>query len=209
MTQKNTDIVNIILDALKNTSNEIPIGISNRHIHLSEVDLHKLFGAGCSLTKIKDLSQPGQYACKETVIICGQGGAIENVRVLGPVRPATQLEILSGDSFKLGLRNIPVLTSGKTSEAPGGITLIGPKGSVQMQDGVMVAQRHIHMTKADAQRLQVHDGQVVSIQITGVRGGILHNTIVRAADDMSLECHLDIEEANAMGINSKSQVIII
>lgn len=145
----------------------IPVGISNRHVHLSREDLSDLFGAGYELTKMKDLSQPGQYACKETVTICGPKGAIEKVRILGPVRPRTQVEILSGDSFKLGIK-APARLSGDLDKTPG-ITIIGPRGSVQTKEGLMAAQRHIHMLPQDAARFGVHDGQNVSLEIDGIR----------------------------------------
>ena len=107
----------------------IPVGVSNRHVHLSQADLDQLFGPGYNLTNIKDLSQPGQYACKEVVTVCGPRGAIEKIRILGPVRKDTQVEILAGDCFKLGVK-APVKLSGDLTDTPG-ITLVGPKGSVQ------------------------------------------------------------------------------
>lgn len=186
---------------------EIPVGVSNRHIHLSQADLNSLFGEGYQMTKFKDLSQPGQYACKEMVTICGPKGAIEKVRILGPIRNNTQVEVLTGDSFKLGVASQPKL-SGDLSGTPG-ITLIGPKGSVQTTEGLIVAQRHIHMTIKDAQNFGVHDGQMVSIQFEGPRGGIYNNVAVRANDASALECHIDTEEANAMNINSLSKAIIV
>ncbi|KMW18405.1 phosphate propanoyltransferase [Enterocloster citroniae] len=185
----------------------IPVGISNRHVHLSREDLSDLFGAGYELTKMKDLSQPGQYACKETVTICGPKGAIEKVRILGPVRPRTQVEILSGDSFKLGIK-APARLSGDLDKTPG-ITIIGPRGSVQTKEGLMAAQRHIHMLPQDAARFGVHDGQNVSLEIDGIRGGILRNTIVRVTGQSGLECHIDTEEANALGLDSSCTVKII
>lgn len=156
---------------------------------------------------MKDLSQPGQYACKETVTICGPKGAIEKVRILGPVRSRTQVEILAGDSFKLGIKSTARL-SGDLDGTPG-ITIIGPKGSVQIKEGLMVAQRHIHMLPEDAARMGVHDGQVVSLEVDGIRGGILRNTIVRVTGQSGLECHIDTEEANALGLSSSSRVKIV
>lgn len=185
----------------------IPVGISNRHLHLSQEDMDRLFGPGYQMTKIKDLSQPGQYACKETVTICGPNGAIEKVRILGPVRSKTQVEILAGDCFKLGI-TAPSRLSGDLQETPG-LTIIGPKGSVQTREGLIVAQRHIHMTPEDAHRYGVCDGQIVSIQIDGPRGGIYNNVAVRANHASSLECHLDTEEANAMNVNSLSVIKIL
>jgi len=186
---------------------EIPVGVSNRHVHLSQADLNNLFGEGYQMTKMKDLSQPGQYACKEMITICGPKGAIEKVRILGPIRSKSQVEVLVGDSFKLGIV-LQARLSGDLHGTPG-ITLIGPKGSVQITEGVIVAQRHIHMTPQDALHFGVHDGQVVSIQVNGPRGGIYNNVAIRANDVSALECHIDTEEANAMNINSLSKIIII
>lgn len=184
----------------------IPVGVSNRHLHLSQADQDVLFGAGYQMTPIKDLSQPGQFACKEMVTICGPKGAIEKVRVLGPVRSKTQVEILTGDGFKLGV-SAPARQSGDLDGTPG-ITIVGPKGSVQISEGLIVAQRHIHMTLEDAAAYGVHDGQIVDIEIEGPRGGIYTNVIVRANNTSALECHLDTEEANAMNINSSTKIKI-
>ncbi|MGI6751799.1 MAG: phosphate propanoyltransferase [Anaerovoracaceae bacterium] len=186
---------------------EIPVGISNRHIHLSQDDMDTLFGRGYQMTKIKDLSQPGQFACKETVTICGPKGSIEKVRILGPARNKTQVELLAGDCFKLGL-NAPSRLSGDLAGTPG-LTIVGPKGSVQTAEGTIVAQRHIHMTPRDAMRHGVKDGDVVSIQIEGPRGGLFGNVVVRANEASALECHLDTEEANAMSLDSLSKIKII
>lgn len=209
------NVLNLFLEAVQATlktpeigdPSVVPAGISNRHLHLSQADLDQLFGAGYQMNKIKDLSQPGQFACKETVTICGPKGAIEGVRILGPVRPKTQVEILAGDCFKLGTV-APSRLSGDLQGSPG-ITIVGPKGSVQTTEGLIVAQRHIHMTLQDAQRIGVCDGQNVSIQIEGPRGGIYSNVAVRANDASALECHIDTEEANAMNVNSLSKIKII
>lgn len=208
-------IEEIIMDVLKkqtdniktNEKADIPIGISNRHIHLSRSDLDICFGESYELTPIKDLTQPGQYACKETMTICGPKGAIEEVRVLGPVREKTQVEILAKDNFTLGI-NAPLRISGDISSSEG-LTLIGPKGSVQLKEGTIIAKRHIHMTKDDAKKHGVDDGQIVSIQIAGERGGIYDNVIIRSNDNSATECHLDMEEANAFGITSDSKLRII
>lgn len=185
---------------------EIPVGISNRHVHLSQADVNALFGEGYELSPMKDLSQPGQYACKETVTICGPKGAIEKVRVLGPVRSKTQVEVLLGDSFKLGVV-APTRLSGDLQGTPG-ITLIGTKGSVQITEGLVAAQRHIHMSCEDAKALEVQDGEIVSIEVDGLRGGIYHNVAIRANDTSILEFHVDTEEANALGVHSLSKIKI-
>lgn len=185
---------------------QIPVGISNRHIHLSQQEVDKLFGQGYQLTKLKDLSQPGQYACKETVMICGPKGAIEKVRILGPVRKQTQVEILQSDSFKLGVK-APLRLSGDLAGS-GNITLIGPKGSAEISEGVVVAKRHIHMLPAEAVQFGVHDGQAVTIEFSGERGGSLSNVIIRAVENSGLECHIDTEEANALGITPNTKIVI-
>ena len=209
MDNKYAEVMNLLLEVLQDNKggNEIPVGISNRHIHLSQADLDALFGAGYELTKMKDLSQPGQYACKETVTVVGPKGAIEKVRILGPVRKATQVEVIAGDSFKLGVAG-DVRMSGDLVGTHG-VTLVGPKGSVQTKEGLIVAQRHIHMTLADAARLGVKDGDIVDIKVTGNRGGIFSNVAIRANDSSALECHIDTEEANAMGLTSKSTITIV
>jgi len=216
MDNKYEAVLKLLLEAVQNNQSSvevkeddkaIPVGISNRHIHLSQADQNILFGDGYQMTVMKELSQPGQYAYKETVTICGPKGALEKVRILGPARSKTQVEVLAGDSFKLGV--VPqTKLSGDLHGTPG-IAIIGPKGSVQTSEGVMVAQRHIHMTPQDAQRLGVHDGEVVGIEVSGPRGGIFKNVAIRANDASVLECHVDTEEANAMSINSLSKIKII
>ncbi|MFQ9248998.1 MAG: phosphate propanoyltransferase [Clostridium paraputrificum] len=210
-------VLKLLVEAIQNNQGkeviepkafEIPVGVSNRHAHLSQEDLDMLFGKGYKLTKIKDLSQPGQYACKETITICEYSkGAIEKVRILGPIRSKTQVEVLAGDCVKLGTAAYPRL-SGDLANTPG-VTLVGPKGATQIKEGLIVAQRHIHMTPCDARELGVHDGEIVSIKFDTIRGGIFNNVAIRANDASKLECHLDIEEVNAMGINSKSKVEIV
>lgn len=216
MADTNIDVlVNQIIEALGQISSDktykgnddIPVGVSNRHLHLSQSDMDVLFGKDYSFTPIKDLTQPGQFACKETVTICGPKGSLEKIRVLGPARSDTQVEILAGDTFKLGIK-APVKMSGEVDGTPG-ITIIGPKGSVIKDKGVMVAQRHIHMTLKESEYYGVKDGQIVDIKIDGPRGGIISNVIVRANDSSALECHLDTEEANALGITSSSKIKIV
>jgi len=206
-------LVDLLLEAIKEggdlpkEANSIPVGISNRHIHLSQTDINTLFGEGYQLTKIKELSQPMQYACKETVTIGGPKGAIEKVRILGPARSQSQVEILQADCFKLGI-TAPVRLSGELQGTPR-ITLIGPKGSIFLSQGTVIAQRHIHMTLEDAKRFGVTDGEQVQIQIGGLRGGTYSNVAVRANNTSALECHIDTEEANAMNLTSTSRITII
>lgn len=204
-------VIKLLMDAVKEDSGKhgftIPVGISNRHVHLSQEDLELLFGSGYELTKVKELSQPGQYACKETVTICGPKGAIEQVRILGPIRKKTQIEILAADCFKLGRTTTPRM-SGELAQTPG-ITLVGPNGSIEAKEGLIIAQRHIHMAPPDALKFGVHDKELVNIKTEGLRGGIYQNAAIRVTDSSGLECHLDTEEANAMGLTNKSTVTIV
>lgn len=207
-------ILNLLLEAVQNANVQpglknfgVPVGVSNRHIHLSQTDLDQLFGLGYQLTPMKDLSQPGQFACKETVTICGPKGAIEKIRVLGPVRSKSQIEILAGDSYKLGVK-APAKLSGDLAGTPG-ITIVGPKGSVQTQEGLIVAQRHIHMNPQDAINYGVRDGEIVKIAVNGDRGGVYNNVAIRVTESSALECHIDTEEANAMNISGSSTVTIV
>ena len=185
----------------------IPVGISNRHIHLSAEDLETCFGEGYELTPIKELSQPGQFACKETMTIAGPKGALEKVRILGPVRKETQVELLAADNFKLGIK-APLRMSGDLKDSAS-VTLVGPKGAVVLKQGAIVAQRHIHMTLEDAEKFGVKNGDIVSIEVEGPRGGIFNNVAIRANNTSALDCHIDTEEANAMGLNSKSRIKIV
>lgn len=204
-------VIKLLMDAVKSESGSdeltIPVGVSNRHVHLSQEDLDTLFGKGYQLTNMKELSQPGQYASKEMVTVCGPKGAIEKVRILGPVRKQTQVEILAADCFKLG-RNTTSKMSGELAGTPG-ITLVGPKGTVETKEGLIIAQRHIHMSPADALKFGVHDGETVKIETEGIRGGIFNNVAIRVTETSALECHLDTEEANAMGLSGSSKVTIV
>lgn len=187
--------------------NGISLGISNRHVHLSQNDVDSLFGKGYELKTIKELSQPGYYACSETVHLIGPKGKIEKVRILGPVRPQTQVEILRGDCYTLGIKP-EVRISGNLQGSPG-VTIRGPRGSINLEEGLMVAQRHIHLNSSDAARLKVVNGDNVKIACTDQRGGVYNNVVIRVNEESVLECHLDTEEANAMNMNSKSKIIII
>ncbi len=185
---------------------DIPVGVSNRHVHLSKEDLSILFGEGYELTNLKDLSQPGQYAAKELVTLCGPKGVIEKVRVLGPTRSKTQVEVMLGDCVKLGVKS-HLRQSGDLSGSEK-ITLVGTKGSVQIKEGLIVAQRHIHMLPSDATKLNVHDNEIVKVEVGGPRGGIFNEVLVRVSNEAQLEFHVDIEEANALCITGDTKVRI-
>lgn len=185
----------------------VPVGISGRHIHLSQHDLDRLFGTGYQLTPLKDLSQPGQFAAQECVTLAGPNGVIERVRVLGPVRSQTQIEVLAGDTFRLGIPQA-VRLSGHLEGTPG-VTVVGPKGSVTLEEGVIVAARHIHMNPAQAAERGFYDGEVVSLKVEGDRGGQLDNVIIRVTKSGNLDCHIDTEEANALHIKCGSTLWVV
>ena len=187
---------------------EIPVGVSNRHIHLSRRDLETLFGVGYELTPIKDLSQPGQYACKETLTIVGPSlRPIENVRVLGPVRRASQVEISMTDSYVLKVKP-PVRESGNLAgSAP--ITIIGPKGVVTLSEGCIIANRHIHMSESDAASFGVKDFDRVDVDVFGTRRTRWFDVQVRVSPDFRLEMHVDTDDANAAGIGNGARVKIV
>ncbi|MFH1453786.1 MAG: phosphate propanoyltransferase [Armatimonadota bacterium] len=173
----------------------IPIGVSNRHLHVSREDLDILFGQGYSLTNIKDLSQPGQFACEETVTLIGPKGVKEKVRILGPVRKNTQVEISITDSYQLGVS--PAVRESGDIEGTPGISVSGPRGVVKLEKGAIIAKRHIHMTPEEADLFGVRDKQVVAVEIAGPRKLIFDNVIVRISKDFKLDLHIDTDEANA------------
>ncbi|WKY47043.1 phosphate propanoyltransferase [Eubacteriaceae bacterium ES3] len=191
----------------ENTPNRVVLGISNKHIHLSKEDIETLFGEGHELTNIKDLKQPGQYACAECVKVIGPKGSFGKVRVLGPARPESQVEISLTDARTLGI-NAPVSESGKLEGTPG-ITLEGPKGSVTLERGVMIALRHIHMPPEVAEALGINDKDFVCVETEGVRKTIFCNVLARVSDKFDLEMHLDTDEANAAGLSNNDYLKII
>lgn len=186
---------------------QLPVAMSNKHIHLSQADVDVLFGEGYELTKLKDLSQPGQYACEEKVDVQGERGTLKGIRVLGPTRPDTQLEVSVSDAFALGVPGV-LRDSGDIEGTPG-VTLIGPKGEVVIDKGVIVAARHIHMHTSDAEKFDVSDRDLVKIKVAGPRGVIFDNVLARVSDKFALEMHVDLEEGNAAGIKNGDIVEIV
>ena len=186
---------------------EINIGISNRHVHLKQSDVDILFGENYQLTKLKDLTQQGQYACVEKVTIKTEKSEISNVRVLGPVRNYTQVEISKTDSFKLGI-NPPVRDSGDLNNSSS-ITIVGPKGSVSIDEGCIIATRHIHATKEDVKMLGIEGLDKVSVRIPGEKGGVLDNVHIKVDPSYSLELHLDTDDGNGFLIGKDPKAIII
>ena len=189
--------------------NEIPVGISNRHIHLSREDLETLFGKGYELTPMKELSQPGQYACKETLTLVGPSmRAIEGVRVLGPLRSASQVEISATDSFQLKIKP-PVRESGKIAgSAP--VTIVGPRGVVSLSEGCIIANRHVHMSPDDAARFGVKDGDYIDVDVlSGTRKSRWFDVQIRVHKDFRLEMHVDTDDANSAGLKNGSTVTVV
>lgn len=185
---------------------ELPIAMSNKHIHLSQEHLEILFGKGYELTKKKDLSQPGQFAAEERVEIVGTRGSLK-VRVLGPVRKATQVEVSVTDAFTLGVRS-EIRNSGDIEGTPG-LKIVGPEGEVELDKGVIVAARHIHMYTDEAKEFGVKDGDIVKVKVDGFRGLTFDNVLVRVGERHKLEMHVDMEEGNAAGIKNGDLVEII
>lgn len=186
---------------------ELPIALSNKHIHLSKGHIETLFGEGYELKKMKDLSQPGQYACEEKVDVIGPKNALKGVRVLGPARSNTQIEVSLSDGFVLGVVP-PVRDSGDLAGSPGA-KIVGPKGEVEINEGVIAAARHIHMHTSDAEEFGVKDKDRVKVRVSGERGLVFENVLVRVHKNYALEMHVDIEEGNAAGVRNGTLVELI
>ncbi|MCQ6557836.1 phosphate propanoyltransferase [Paenibacillus mendelii] len=185
----------------------VPVGVSARHIHLSTAHVEILFGKGAELTEMKPLSQPGQFAANETVEVIGPKGNFPKVRILGPVRKETQLEVSRTDAFSLGI-NPPVRESGHIAGSAG-ITIKGPAGELQIEEGVIVAARHIHFHTSDAERWGIADKQRLSVRLQGERGLVLENVVARVSPSYALDMHIDTDEANAAGAKTGDSAEII
>ena len=180
---------------------KVSIGVSNRHVHLKEEDLKILFGENYTLEKLKDINQQGQFAAKEVVTIATDKGIIENVRVLGPIRPYTQVEISKTDAYKLGV-NPPVRDSGdiENSEA---ISIIGPNGRIDLEKGCIIAARHIHITPKQMELYGLVGMTTVDVLLPGEKGGILHNVSLKVSEESYFELHIDTDDANAHLVTSE------
>lgn len=185
----------------------IPVAVSARHVHLCRKDMDILFGKGSELTRTKDL-MGGQFAAKEQVTIVGPSlRPIEKVRVLGPLRRQTQVEVSATDAFLLKV-NAPVRPSGDL-RGSAGITVIGPAGVVKLEEGCIIANRHIHMSPADAERFGVGDGEYVNALAEGERRTMLYGVQIRVSPEFTLEMHIDTDDANAVGFQGKKEVTLI
>ena len=187
---------------------KVPAGISNRHIHLSKEDFEVLFGKGKELTFFKKLSQPGQFAAEEKVDVLGpQGTTIKNVRILGPFREQTQVELARTDCYAIGMPLV-LRNSGDLDGTPG-CKLIGPEGEVEIGEGVIVARRHIHLSPEQAAEAGVKDGDIVSVKFDGERSLIFNEVLIRSGESHYLDFHMDTDEANAASlVNSQEGEIL-
>jgi putative phosphotransacetylase len=187
---------------------KIPVGISGRHLHLTQEHLEILFGKGYQLTIMKDLTQPGQYAAEEKVDVMSPAGKLlAGVRILGPVRPASQVEISKSDAIRFKF-DAPVRSSGDV-KGSGAATLIGPKGQVEIKEGVIIADRHIHFSVEEGKEFGVVDKQVVSIRVGGIKAGILDNVLCRVHPQFRLDCHLDTDDGSAFMLNTGDLVELV
>lgn len=187
---------------------KIPVGISGRHLHLTQEHLEILFGKGYQLTIMKDLSQPGQYAAEEKVdVVSPAGKLLAGVRILGPVRPASQVEISRSDALRYKF-DAPVRSSGDV-KGSGAATLIGPKGQVEIKEGVIIADRHIHFSLEEGKEFGVTDRQVVSLKVSGIKAGILDNVLCRVHASFKLDCHLDTDDGSAFMLNTGDEVELV
>ncbi|OPL09392.1 MAG: propanediol utilization protein [delta proteobacterium ML8_F1] len=184
----------------------VPVGLSNRHVHLSSEHIEVLFGKGHTLEVMKDLSQPNQYAAEERVELVGPKGSLM-ARILGPARKFTQVEISNSDSFVLGVK-APVRDSGDLEGSPG-LILKGPAGEVTIEKGVIVAARHIHMHTDDARKFDLKDKSRVDVKVSGQRGLIFSNVLVRVNEEYALDFHIDLDEANAAGLKNGDLVQVL
>ncbi len=186
----------------------IPTGVSVRHVHLCQADLETLYGSGYQLTKRRDLYQPGEFAAEEVVTLVGpKMRALENVRVLGPLRSKSQVEVSRTDAIFLGITP-PVRKSGDLAGSSS-LTLVGPKGSLILKEGVICANRHIHMSPSDAERYGVKDDDIVRVAVSGEKALTFENVQIRVKDTFKLEMHLDTDDANAAGITFGAKAKII
>jgi putative phosphotransacetylase len=187
---------------------KVTVGISARHIHLNREDMDKLFGPGSELTFVKALTQPGQFSAEEQVTLVGPKREIKNVRVLGPLRAQTQVEISRTDAFSLGIKP-PVRDSGDlANSAP--LKVVGPKGEIELTEGAIIAKRHIHMTPQDSERLGLKDKDIVSVRVAeGDRALTFDQVLIRVSDKFALDFHVDTDEANAAEIKNGQLVEIL
>ncbi|UNK21347.1 phosphate propanoyltransferase [Paenibacillus sp. N3/727] len=192
-------VESIVNEVIKRVQEEtcFEVEASGKHVHLSRKDIDSLFGEGYQLTKAKDLSQPGQYACKERVTLIGPKGSLHNVVVLGPERKESQVEVSLTDAVVLGVP-VPVKESGKLEGTPG-IVIASGRNVIRLDCGLIAAQRHIHVKAEDAEKLNVTNGEIVQVKVNGKRPLIFDDVLVRVSPNYETYMHIDYDEANACG----------
>ncbi|PKM52041.1 MAG: propanediol utilization protein [Firmicutes bacterium HGW-Firmicutes-7] len=186
----------------------VPAGVSNRHIHIKQEDLEILFGKDYELNKLKDLKQPGEFASNETVTLVTKKATIPKVRILGPIRKDTQVELSLSDGFLLGVNNIPIRESGNIKDSEG-IIVRGPAGEIEIEQGAIAAHRHIHMPKDFADLYGFKDKEIVSVTTEGIRSVTFNNVMLRVSEKYALEIHLDLDEANAARVKNGDLLKIV
>lgn len=198
-----------IAKRLQRSRTPIPIGVSNRHIHVTKEHFATLFGPGRDITKFRDLKQPGFYAAEEKIDIVGPKGSIKGVRLLGPFRPHTQMEVSLTDAIGLGAKP-PVRESGDV-KGSGALRLVGPQGTVELPEGLIISRRHLHMAPSEAQAMGMQDREIVRLRVgRGTdRDTVFGSVVVRVSDQFSLELHLDTDEANAAGVKNGDSAYIV
>jgi len=202
-------VLNTVMEVLaqQEKPNAVPLGVSNKHLHLTQEHVEILFGKGHELTKLRDLKHPGQFAAEECVKVIGPKGEFPKLRVLGPTRKESQVELALTDCRKIGIK-APVRESGKLEGTPG-CTLVGPCGSIDLDHGVIVAARHIHMPPAVAEELGYKDGDYVAVEANGTRPLVFKDVLLRVSSKVNLEMHLDTDEANAAGVGNNDILYIV
>lgn len=208
---KDTDFIRTISDSIKNEICKrkiVMVEISARHVHLSAKDLEIIFGKNSSLHSKRDLSQPGQYLSEERVNLIGPKSEIKNVAILGPVRNNTQVELSISDARLLGIKDIMINESGYLKGA-GSVVISGKNGSIEAKNSVIVAKRHVHLRKKDAEEWNIENGQIVKVKVYGARSLIFDEVVARVSDKFMPAMHIDFDEANACGLLSQGYGEII
>ena len=208
---KDTDFIRTISDSIKNEIYKrkiVMVEISARHVHLSAKDLEIIFGKNSSLHSKRDLSQPGQYLSEERVNLIGPKSEIKNVAILGPVRNNTQVELSISDARLLGIKDITINESGYLKGA-GSVVISGKNGSIEAKNSVIVAKRHVHLRKKDAEEWNIENGQIVKVKVYGARSLIFDEVVARVSDKFMPAMHIDFDEANACGLLSQGYGEII
>ena len=203
------EIVEDLKHRVERSGMPVPVGVSNRHVHFTKEDFKAVFGADTEPVLFRQLRQPGFFACGELVSVKGPKGTLKNVRMIGPYRTYTQVEVSLGDARALGVEP-PIRDSGKLENSPG-IKITGPKGSIDIKKGVILSKRHIHFHPGDAERMKITDGAEVRVRCgSGTeRETVYERVLCRVSEKFALELHLDVEEANAAGLKNNDPAYIV